>query len=124
MTVLVVDDSEAVASIIARIATHGGWNALYAVNTDEALVLLQEQKVDLLMLDYIMPHQNGLEFAQYLRANGWPSLPIILFSGDANRINRDEAEKAGITHIFQKPLSISELRATMNETRYHIPKRG
>jgi DNA-binding response OmpR family regulator len=124
MTVLVVDDSEAVASIMARIATQGGWNALYTVTTDEALAILRAQKVDLLLLDYIMPDKSGLEFAQYLRSHGWPSLPIFLFSGQVDLIDTAEAAKAGISRIFQKPLSIAELRAAMNETRNQIPKQG
>ncbi len=124
MTVLVVDDSEAVASIMARIATQGGWNALYTVSTDEALAILRAQKVDLLLLDYIMPDKNGLEFAQYLRSNGWPSLPIFLFSGMVELIDKAEAAKAGISRIFPKPLSIAELRAAMNETRNQIPEQG
>lgn len=117
MTVLVVDDSEAVASIITRIATQSGWHGIHAANVADVPEILKTTKVDLVMLDYIMPGKNGLELARELRAAGWASLPIILFSGMAELINKADAAAVGITHVLQKPLGIAELRCLMNEAK-------
>ena len=120
MTVLVVDDSEAVASIISRIAAQGGWHGIHAANVEEVPEILKATKVDLLMLDYVMPGKNGLELARELREAGWTKLNIILFSGMSELIDKEEAARLGITHILQKPLSIAELRCVMNEAKKSV----
>ncbi len=120
MTVLVVDDSEAVASIISRIATQGGWHGIHASDVAEVPEILKTTKVDLVMLDYVMPGKNGLELARELRDAGWTKLNIILFSGMSELIDKEEAARLGITHILQKPLSIAELRCVMNEAKKSV----
>ena len=116
MKLLVVDDQEAVGRIIAQVVAQGGWQSIYLPTTSGIGNLIREEKVDVLLIDYFMPDRHGLEVVEELRQEGL-TLPIILFSGDTGAIDRARAERLGIMSIVSKPLSIPQLRSTLNQAK-------
>jgi two-component system cell cycle sensor histidine kinase/response regulator CckA len=81
-TILLVDDETMVLSLCQRILRLGGYNVIAAGSGTEALRRVQDsaEKIDLALLDVIMPGMNGIELAnQFLRVS--PGTPIVLMTG-------------------------------------------
>lgn len=121
MKLLVVDDQGPVGEIISRIAQQGGWEAIHTVSSDRIDEILRAEGVDVLLLDYAIDgnprsEKNGLTIIEDLRAKGI-KIPIILFSGWPDLIDRQRAKELGVLRVLEKPLSIQELRQTLAEAR-------
>lgn len=105
---LVVDDEEAVRSILVSMLEALGYQVLVANSGKQAEDLMIEHPVDLVLLDLTMPGQDGLETGAHLLAT-WPELTIIYMSGYDAETVPDEA-------IFlHKPFTLNTLRETVNE---------
>lgn len=121
MKLLVVDDQSPVGEIISRIAQQSGWDAIHTVSADRVDEILRAEKVDVLLIDYAIDGnprsaRNGLTVTSSLRELGI-NIPVIMFSGWPDLIDRKLAKKLGILHILEKPLSIQELRQGLAEAK-------
>ncbi len=84
-------------------------NVLDVQNGEEALDLLREKTVDLILLDMNMPGMGGLETCRAIRA-GW-DVPIIIVSVRDSDRDKVEALDAGADDFVSKPFSMDELMA-------------
>jgi DNA-binding response OmpR family regulator len=121
MKLLVVDDQSPVGEIISRIAQQSGWDAIHTVSAEKVDDILRAEKVDVLLLDYAVDGnprspRNGLTIAADLRERGL-KIPVIMFSGWPDLIDRKLAKELGILRILEKPLSIQELRQALVEAK-------
>ena len=82
LTVLTVDDDSLVLMNTAAMLEDLGHRALTADSADAALVILEQEPVDLVLTDYSMPGVTGIQLAQAVRARR-PDLPVILATGYA-----------------------------------------
>lgn len=124
MKLLVVDDQGPVGEIISRIARQGGWEAVHTVSPDRIEEILRAEQIDVLLLDFAVDgnprsEKNGLAIIESLRAKG-ATLPIILFSGWPDLIDKRRARELGVLRVLEKPLSIQELRQTLAEARSNV----
>jgi len=123
MRLLVVDDQGPVAAIISRIAEQGGWASFHTSSIDGLEAAIRHDKIDVLMIDYLIEGdpqgRTGLSLTEDLRHAGL-TLPVILFSGAVQLIDEKRAAAAGVTKILEKPLSIRELRTSLNEAKKQI----
>ena len=108
--ILVVDDSKLARMAVAKVL--GGlcpdWSRVEAANADEALAALEEQKPDLVMLDFNMPGRDGLDLAAQLRRLR-PTMPVAVISANHQQEIIDRANAAGATFL-SKPLTEPALR--------------
>jgi len=121
MKLLVVDDQGPVGEIISRIAQQSGWEAIHTISADRLDEIVRAEKIDVLLLDYAIdgnPHslRNGLTIATALRERG-ATIPIIMFSGWPDLIDKKRAKQLGILRVLEKPLSIQELRQSLVEAK-------
>jgi len=120
MKLLVVDDQGPVGAIISRIAQQGGWEALHTTNSENLAQTILRENIQVLMIDYLLEEESsphtGLTKVAELRAADI-RIPVILFSGATHLIDTSEAAKLGVVRILDKPLSIQELRVSLNEAR-------
>ena len=121
MKLLVVDDQGPVGEIISRIAQQSGWEAIHTVSADRMGEIIRAEKIDVLLLDYAIdgnPHspRNGLVITAALREMG-TTIPIIMFSGWPDLIDKKRAKELGILRVLEKPLSIQELRQSLLEAK-------
>jgi len=81
-TILVVDDEPTVLTLCQRILKMGGYEALSASGPEQALKIVESNpgKIDLAVLDVIMPGMNGIELAQRIQG-AKPETRILLMSG-------------------------------------------
>lgn len=87
---------------------------------DDLLETIIRERVQVLMMDFLLNDKDksltGLTVIADLRAKGI-AIPVILFSGAAHLIDHAQAAKLGVVRILDKPLSIQELRVSLNEAR-------
>lgn len=123
MKLLVLDDQEAVAAVISRVAQQGGWEARNVSTPKDLEGIIRREKVDVLMIDYFIeedgPRRTGLDIVENLRASGL-KLPIILFTGRPELVDEASAKAQGILCVLAKPVSIHDLRTSLNEAKKQI----
>ena len=106
LKVLVVDDSEHVRYFAHQLLADLGCDVIEAPDAQEALLLLQTHRVDLVFSDIVMPGMSGLELAQEIRATYGP-VPILLASGYSSKqfIPKDQRQFP----ILRKPYKLETL---------------
>jgi DNA-binding response OmpR family regulator len=118
MKLLVVDDQGPVGAIISRIAQQGGWEAIHTTSFKDLAGTVNREKVDVVMVDYLVGDApdgpTGLDAIEELRRKS-AAVPVILFTGALHLVDRERAARLGVTRILEKPLSIQELRQSLNE---------
>lgn len=116
MKLLVVDDQAPVGAIVCRIAQQHGWEAEHTTSSHGILNLLKKNEIDALVIDYLIDDQDGLALIGKIRAASY-RLPIMLFTGRPELIDEEAAAKLDVLRILTKPISIEELRTSLNEAR-------
>jgi DNA-binding response OmpR family regulator len=112
---LVVDDDELAAKAVTRVLEKRGFTVLTAHGGRQALALLREHSVDVLVLDVMMPEMNGLEVCRELRKDARHSdLPVILLTGCDDFETRAAGMKLGVSEFLCKPFAHHELLARIN----------
>jgi two-component system chemotaxis response regulator CheY len=107
--VLIVDDSRIIRNVMKNILAERKMpeeSIREAPDGREALKILMEEPVDLVLLDWNMPNLSGLELTKTLRAmDKYKALPIIMVTSEAARYNVVEAAKAGVSDYIVKPVT-------------------
>ncbi len=112
-TVLAVDDSIPVQTMVKRILEKH-YQLVFANNTTEALTVLHQQSIDLMLLDICMPGMDGLELCRVLR--GLPNfnhLPIVMLTSRNGAQDQVEGRLSGATAYLTKPFSKEKLLHTI-----------
>jgi DNA-binding NtrC family response regulator len=105
--ILIVDDERPVRAMIARALTELGYRVREAAGGGEALRLIEEERPELVILDYVMPEMDGAEVARRIAAID-EDLPIIFSTGHgALRALRDAAGDEA--SILEKPFTLAQL---------------
>lgn len=121
MKLMVIDDQEPISLIVAEVAAQCGWSTINSTDATDVLEVIREEKIEVLLLDYVMPGKNGLEVVTELRSNGI-QIPVILFSAFSNQIDREKAKQLNIMSILAKPIRIGDLRKALAEAARSVPK--
>jgi DNA-binding response OmpR family regulator len=120
VTVLVVDDVRLARRIAVRILSEEGYRVLEADGADEALEALSEARgrVDLVLLDVVMPGSDGVELTKSIRAE-WPEQRLLYMSGHpAEILARHGLEDLNVPFLA-KPYTRSELLAKVTSALRH-----
>jgi twitching motility two-component system response regulator PilG len=113
--VLSVDDSAIIQTSIKR-ALQEDYNVLLAGKATEALEILQEVKVELMLLDLTMPDVDGLEFCKTVRAiPQFRDLPIVMVTARDGLVNKMRGHIAGTSKYLTKPFKPEELREVVRQ---------
>jgi len=106
--ILIVDDEEDILKTLKEILQRKGYNVILASNGFEALEILENTAVNLIITDIIMPEIEGLEFVQKVTSKK-PDLPIVVMSGLANDHYLTAASYFGAVCKLTKPFDTNEL---------------
>lgn len=109
MTVLVVDDDREIVDSIAIFLSGEGYRVLKAYNGIDALDVLSESEVHLMILDIMMPHLDGIKTLMKLRESR--NVPVILLSAKSEDADKILGLVAGADDYVTKPFNPSELVA-------------
>src|SRR5580704_15370299 len=106
-SVLVVDDSVAIRKILHRALRNTGISiqTIYeAGDGQEALKLLETEKVDLIFSDINMPKMNGLQLLESLKSSArWRHIPVVMITTEGGAASVGEAVRLGAAGYLRKP---------------------
>jgi phosphoribosyl 1,2-cyclic phosphodiesterase/FixJ family two-component response regulator len=110
-TVLLIDDDEALRSILTELLRSEGWNVLQAEDGESGLKLALDHKPDVVVCDLLMPRCNGFQFCRALNARRslLPNVKIVVSSGSGYAIDRINALESGADEYVPKPVAADEL---------------
>ena len=112
--VLIVDDEENVLKALRRSLRKEGYELFLANSAAAGIELLQQQPVDLVMSDHLMPDMTGLELLKVVR-NRWPDGVRIMLTGHADMQTAIEAINEGeIYRFLTKPWDDNELKVSLH----------
>jgi PAS domain S-box-containing protein len=114
-TILVLDDEPAVRDVIRRFLEIAGHNVACAASSAEALEVLNNGvQIDLLILDLMMPKEDGVSAFQLLRKLR-PQLPVLLCTGLVAALPAQELVQARSVTVLRKPFRMNELWYAVNQ---------
>ncbi len=117
MRFLIVEDVPIMRRVIANALRTIGYNEyLEAEDGSEALNLLEKEKIDFVITDWLMPIMDGLELARQIRMNqAYRDLPIIMLTTKGNKTDVVKALDANINDYIVKPFKASTLEEKIDE---------
>ena len=108
-TILLVDDEDSVQKLLTYPLERDGFRVLQARDGEEALRRFSTEKVDLVVLDLMLPRIDGLEVCKRLRATS--SVPIIMLTARDDELDKVLGLELGADDYITKPFSIREFRS-------------
>src|SRR5688572_13009524 len=108
-TILLVDDEESVQKLLTFPLEREGFRVVQARDGEEALERFDENDVDLVILDIMLPKLDGLEVCRRLRARS--SVPIIMLTARDDELDKVVGLELGADDYITKPFSIREFRS-------------
>ncbi|MFN3496786.1 MAG: response regulator [Pannonibacter indicus] len=105
--ILLVDDDSRIRDLLGRVLQENGYRVTTAANAAEARRCLSGLAFDLLILDIMMPGENGLDLAASLRADS--PVPILMLTARAEAEDRIAGLEAGVDDYLPKPFDPREL---------------
>jgi DNA-binding NtrC family response regulator len=110
--ILVVDDEEALRSVLSTELVNSGYEVSTAADGDEAISSVQNKKFDLVLLDIKMPRVDGFEVLKFIKKS-YPSTKVIMLTGFADLKNAIESKKHGAEDFVSKPYDLVDLLTTI-----------
>lgn len=107
--ILVVDDEKPIADILKFNLEREGFDVICAYDGEEALELIQKKEPDLILLDIMLPHKDGMEICREVRKKS--DVPIIMLSAKDSEIDKVLGLELGADDYVTKPFSTRELLA-------------
>jgi two-component system response regulator AtoC len=112
--ILVVDDEPDVVEHLVEVLAHAGWQTGSAGDGVDAVISVLDNRWDLVLMDIRMPRLNGVDALRIMkRAN--PSLPVIMFTGQAGQGDMAESARLGAFTCLLKPVSTAKLLETVRQ---------
>ncbi|WP_224363435.1 response regulator [Hyalangium versicolor] len=110
--ILVVDDEESMRITLAANLELEGHQVVEASTGEEALSLVKQQPVDVVLADIRMPGLHGVELNRHLRREQ-PGLPVVLMTAFAQESLVDDALAEGVFTVLHKPFDVEHLLRTL-----------
>ncbi|SHH17071.1 phosphate regulon transcriptional regulator PhoB [Marivita hallyeonensis] len=111
-TVLVVEDEPAQREVLGYNLEAEGFRVAKAENGEEALLLVDEEQPDIIVLDWMLPNVSGIEVCRQLKTRSdTRNVPIIMLSARSEEVDRVRGLETGADDYVIKPYSVVELMA-------------
>ncbi|MGD0289516.1 MAG: response regulator [Candidatus Binataceae bacterium] len=103
--IMVVDDDPDTVSILARHLQREGFDAIEAISGVECLRLVQAHRVDVILLDLMMPEMDGFQVCRMLKENPKTAeIPIIMITARDDLDARAQGMRLGVSDFLAKPV--------------------
>jgi DNA-binding NtrC family response regulator len=109
-TILIVDDELAICLVLKEVLNSKGFEAHTASLADEAIEILNEIKVDIVITNIRMPGMDGIELTRLIK--GKYDSDVIIMTG--YHIRYEEAIRLGASDLLHKPAKLEDLLASIN----------
>ncbi len=112
--IAVVDDDTAMVDILYDILEMHGWEPVRAHDGLEAVRVVGEHPVDVVLMDIRMPKLNGVQALEAIKARA-PWTKVVLFTASASQELLTRALESGVSRILRKPVDAEALLAVLDE---------
>ncbi len=110
--ILIVEDEAAIRQMVAFAFAHSQLTLLQAIDVAHAQKILKQKKIDLILLDWMLPGISGVRFAKQLRRQEvYAQIPIIMLTAKSTEEDKIKGFSCGIDDYVVKPFSPRELIA-------------
>ncbi len=110
--ILVVDDSKTELHHLSDILGKRGYTVRTAENGEEAMRRLEEEKPDLILMDVVMPGQNGFQLTRTITRDArWSDVPVIMCTSKNQETDKVWGMRQGARDYVVKPVKAEELLA-------------
>jgi CheY-like chemotaxis protein len=124
LSVLVVDDDEAIRKLVVRVLRRAKYETAEAVHGGEALDRLRERPFSAIVLDLMMPVMTGIEVIRYLETHDDAGAPCVIVMSAASERELRQIELAAAHTVLRKPFDLHALIASVRDCdRPHRVKR-
>ena len=106
--IMVVEDDQALNKLICRVLVKNKYEVVPAFDGEAALSLLDQNYIDLIITDLMMPKVDGYDLTKELRESGY-QLPILVVTGKDTFPDKLKGFKLGIDDYMVKPIDVNEL---------------
>ena len=116
-TILIIDDEKAILGFLKERLMDEGFNVLMATDGKEGMNLFNDNQVDLVITDIILPDKDGIETIIEMKTI-CPKIQIIAMSGGGHNLLEGclgRAKHAGVKYTFAKPFKTSDLVTAVYE---------
>jgi twitching motility two-component system response regulator PilH len=108
--ILLVDDSKTELHHLSELLGRRGYQVRTAENGDEAMRRLSEDKPDLILMDVVMPGQNGFQLTRAItRDPRWSAVPVIMCTSKNQETDKVWGMRQGARDYIVKPVNAEEL---------------
>ena len=123
--ILIVDDDLEIRELLAAYLEKNGMRATTAANGRQMRALMEQQQFDLVVLDLMMPGEDGLALCRDLRAGKWRTMPVLMLTARDEESDRILGLEMGADDYLTKPFAVRELfariRSVLRRTRMLPP---
>lgn len=107
LTVLIVDDEPDILELMEEEFKYCGYNTITAICGNDAIKILDNSKIDIVVSDYKMPNGNGMAVLSHV--NKLAKRPAFFFVSGQADVSVEDALRAGAKKFFSKPFDLDEL---------------
>ena len=125
LKILIVEDDEKLSQLYKIVLNKAGYETVLALNGQEAWNIFDEEHIDLVITDVMMPVLNGYEFVKILRQEN-PLIPVLMITAKDDYPSKSKGFTLGIDDYMTKPIDVNEMilrvkallrRANINQER-------
>jgi DNA-binding response OmpR family regulator len=108
-TVLVAEDDPDLRDAVELILVRGGYHVVATDNGVRAVELAGEHRIDVALVDLLLPGQSGFQVTTDLKVRHGDAVPVIIMSGNTSRAHQDYAFASGAEQFLPKPFTTNQL---------------
>jgi len=120
--ILFIDDEEYQVKLMQKVFDRLGFNAEFAKSAKEALEILANEDISIILTDLRMPEMDGIELCKHVREKGSEAI-IYGYSGDLIGVDSDHLEDVGFDGVIWKPFKLEVLERAIEGAFEKIDKR-
>lgn len=117
-SILVVDDELLIRDLLYDFFQDQGWDIAVAESGEQALQILEEKKVDVLLTDLRMPAMDGMALTGQVRKS-FPGIPVVIMTGYPSVESAVSALRNKVADYITKPFNVNELYKRVES---HLPR--
>lgn len=111
-SILVVDDDQAIRTLLSRFLSMMGFEVAVAASGDEALDLVSKESFGAILTDFEMPGMDGFTLASNIKSSS-PKTPVIMMTGSDRSVVAEKMTKGWVDSVLFKPFRLDDFHETV-----------
>jgi DNA-binding response OmpR family regulator len=125
ISILIIDDDRIIRMILQSTLSAKGFDVHIAEDGASGLKIAQEEDIDVILLDWMMPEIDGMQVLRKLKQNKKTEhIPVFMLTGKEDRRDIDRAVSSGIDDYIIKPINTSQIHTMIRERLKKIRDAG